>query len=231
MVCPIRATDLFFLIRKSNELVEIDSKDAKFNETFADYRAQQGKLTKAPYIDPDLKEEKGNTPTVDFINENSSEDDDNKDEQQQTNEHEHLRDGREKRIVTPRTFLHPGTGTKSKDLHVRQQQYLHLCLDNLMEDNREAILLLDCMEAQLDEDTKVMKEMELLTACTLIDEPNEIVTPAITNTNGINLSIPDPKSQAEIDRMDPKDALRFNNATIAESEWNERQECLCLFDD
>jgi hypothetical protein len=42
------------------------------------------------------------------------------------------------------------------------------------------------------------------------------LTPAVTNDNGINLSIPDPKSQAEIDRMDPKDALRFNNATIAE---------------
>jgi hypothetical protein len=32
----------------------------------------------------------------------------------------------------------------------------------------------------------------------------------------INLVIPDPKSQNEIDRMDPKDALRFNNATISE---------------
>jgi hypothetical protein len=169
-----------------------------------------------PGIDPDLKEEKGNTVADDSTTDNSSEDNDNNDEQQQTNEHDHQRDGRQERMVTPRTFLHPGTGTKSNELHARQQQYLHLCLDNLMEDNREAILLLDCMEAQLDEDTKLMKEMELLTACTLIDEPNEIVTPAITNTNGINLSIPDPKSQAEIDRMDPKDALRFNNATIAE---------------
>jgi hypothetical protein len=32
----------------------------------------------------------------------------------------------------------------------------------------------------------------------------------------VNLAIPDPKSQNEIDRMDPKDALRFNNATISE---------------
>ncbi len=45
-----------FLIQKSNELVQIDSKDAKFNETFSDYRGRQGKLTKASYIDPDLKE-------------------------------------------------------------------------------------------------------------------------------------------------------------------------------
>ena len=51
-----------FLIQKSKTLVddfvEIDSKDAKFNETFADCRARQGKLTTANYIEPDLKEEK-----------------------------------------------------------------------------------------------------------------------------------------------------------------------------
>jgi hypothetical protein len=47
-----------FLVPKSNELVEIDSKDAKFNETFADYRGRQGKLTTAHYIEPDLKEER-----------------------------------------------------------------------------------------------------------------------------------------------------------------------------
>ena len=85
-----------------------------------------------------------------------------------------------------------------------------------MEDNRDSILLLDCMEAQLDEDTILMKELELLTACTMTNEPTDVLTPAITEENGINLSIPDPKSQAEIDRMDPKDALRFNTATIAE---------------
>ncbi len=46
-----------FLIRKSNELVEIDSKDAKFNETFSDCRARQGKLVNAQNIDPDLVNE------------------------------------------------------------------------------------------------------------------------------------------------------------------------------
>jgi hypothetical protein len=44
-----------FLIRKSNALVEIDSKDAKFNETFSDYRDRQGKLKSASYIEPDLR--------------------------------------------------------------------------------------------------------------------------------------------------------------------------------
>ncbi len=46
-----------FLIQKSTELVEVDTKDAKFNETFADYRGKQGKLTMAPFIDADLKDE------------------------------------------------------------------------------------------------------------------------------------------------------------------------------
>ncbi len=39
-----------FLIRKSNTFVEIDSKDAKFNETFSDCRALQGKLITAQNI-------------------------------------------------------------------------------------------------------------------------------------------------------------------------------------
>jgi hypothetical protein len=72
------------------------------------------------------------------------------------------------------------------------------------------------MEAQIDEETKLMKELELLTACALYDETKDILTPAITTDEEINLSIPDPKSQSEIDRMDPKDAMRFNDATIAE---------------
>jgi hypothetical protein len=55
-----------------------------------------------------------------------------------------------------------------------------------------------------------MKELELLTACALGEEPAEILTPKTQN-----LSIPDPKTQNEIDRMDPKDAKRFNDATIS----------------
>jgi transposase InsO family protein len=184
-----------FLIQKSNELVQIDSKDAKFNETFSDYRGRQGKLTKAPYIDPDLREEN---------EENEKEND--SDEQQH---HE-----RPRRQTIPRQFLIPGT--HSKEIDIRKQQYSTLCLDNLMGDNNNTILLLDCMEAQVDDETKLMKELELLTACTLNEEPNEMLTPAVTNDMGINLAIPDPKSQHEIDRMDPKDALRFNNATISE---------------
>ncbi len=86
-----------------------------------------------------------------------------------------------------------------------------------MDDNDEAILMLDCMEAQVDDETKLMKELELLTACALNEELNgEMITLAIMNDQCVNLTIPDPKSQSKIDQMDPKDALRFNNATISE---------------
>jgi transposase InsO family protein len=193
-----KGNGFIFLIEKSDELVEIDSKDAKFNETFADCRARQGKLMKANYINPDLTEEK-----------NASDDDkDVEDEQHQK--------GRQRRITTPRKFLLPGTGTKPSEVNIRQQQYANLCLDDLMEDNSGSILLLDCMEAQLDDEAILTKELELLTACALDYELNEILTPAIKDANTVNLSIPDPKSQSEIDRMDPKDAIRFNDATIAE---------------
>jgi hypothetical protein len=154
----------------------------------------QSYLSTAPYIDLDLKEE------------SESNDDDGNGQQQ----HE-----RSIRQTTPRQFLIPGT--HSKEIDIRKQQYSNLCLDNLMEGNDNAILILDCMESQVDDETKLMKELELLTACALSEEPNdEVLTPAITNDQDVNLAIPDPKSQNDIDRMDPKDAIRFNNATILE---------------
>ena len=39
---------------------------------------------------------------------------------------------------------------------------------------------------------------------------------SIKKENEINLSIPDPKSQSDIDKMEHNDAKRFNEATIAE---------------
>jgi hypothetical protein len=38
----------------------------------------------------------------------------------------------------------------------------------------------------------------------------------LLNEQDVNLTTVDPKSQSDIDRMDPKDAERFNKATIAE---------------
>ncbi len=110
-----------------------------------------------------------------------------------------------------------------------------------MEGHDEAKLLLHCMEATIDEETKLMKELELLTACTTLDA-SDVLLPFLAHAKEgnssvhhdkyeaavalqphptyvekeVNLSIPDPRSQHDIDRMDPKDVKRFNDATITE---------------
>jgi hypothetical protein len=201
-----KGNGFIFLIQKSNTLVDIDSKDAKFNETFAEYRGRQGKLTRAPYIDPDLKEEKEDT--------NDDKTDTNDDKTATFSFDEGPQAERQRRNNTARKFLLPGT--HSDEIDIRKQQYSHLRLDNLMDDDAEAIFMLDCMEAQTNDETKLMKELELLTACTICDELEDILIPAITDKPEVNLTIPDPKSQGEIDRMNPKDAKRFNDATISE---------------
>jgi hypothetical protein len=43
-----------FLIRKTNTLVDVDTKDAKFNETFSECRERQGKISPANNIMADL---------------------------------------------------------------------------------------------------------------------------------------------------------------------------------
>jgi transposase InsO family protein len=197
-----------FLVEKSNTFVEIDSKDAKFNETFADYRGRQGKLTRASYIDPDLKKEK------EEINDDNGHNGKKMVTFSFNDEDEGPQVERQGRKNTQRTFLLPGT--HSNEIHIRKQQYSHLCLDNLMHDNANVILMLDCMEAQTDVETELMKELELVTACALGEESDDILTPALTSEPNVNLAIPDPKSQSEIDRMNPKDAKRFNDATISE---------------
>ncbi len=53
-----------------------------------------------------------------------------------------------------------------------------------------------------------------MNACTYNDEENDIPLSALSHE--INLTINDPKSQSEIDKMLPKDAKRFNDATITE---------------
>jgi hypothetical protein len=84
-----------------------------------------------------------------------------------------------------------------------------------MEDT-DAIFVLECMEAQLGEETKLMKELELLNACLYNDDNDDILMAAIKTANEVNLNIPDPRSQSDIDRMNPRDAKRFNDATLAE---------------
>jgi hypothetical protein len=89
----------------------------------------------------------------------------------------------------------------------------HLCMENTMERD-EPIYLLKCMEAQMNDESRLMKEMELLNACTYCEEDDEFLLSALAEE--INLTVPDPKSQRDIDRMSPEHAKRFNDATFAE---------------
>jgi transposase InsO family protein len=191
-----------FLIRKLDMLVDIDTKDAKFNETFSDYRARQGKLTTAPFIEADLREEHDiNTKA------NSSKND--------TDDTQHaMNESQPRRQIAPRQFLIPGTH-QHKEMEVRRQQYSNLCLENLVDNDDAAMFLLNCMEAPIDEEMKLIKELELLTACATFDG-SDVLLPFVANDDGVDLSIPDPKSQSDIDKMKPKDAKRFNDATITE---------------
>ena len=104
---------------------------------------------------------------------------------------------------------------KDREINVRQQQYSHLCLEGIMNEYSGTTLILDRMEAQTNPEIMLLKEFALLTACTLCANDDELMMSTFANEN-INLDIPDPKSQSEIDRMHPRDAARFNNATITE---------------
>jgi hypothetical protein len=65
------------------------------------------------------------------------------------------------------------------------------------------------MESQRDDDALLTKELELLMGCSAIKD-------SILLHDDVNLEIPDPKSQRDIDRMHPSDAKRFNDSTLAE---------------
>jgi hypothetical protein len=165
----------------------------------------------APFIDPDLREESEDSHKESKTTSNKMDDNDNNDESLDYKERRPTE--RPKRHTTPRQYLLPGTHSKH-EIDIRQQQYSNLCLDNIME-QEEAIFLLNCMEAPIEEDTLLLKELELLTACATSDGDEEVLMQTTTNDH-VNLDIPDPKSQSEIDRMDPKDAMRFNDATRSE---------------
>jgi hypothetical protein len=89
----------------------------------------------------------------------------------------------------------------------------NLCVENSMNEN-DPIYLLQCMEAQTSDESRLMKEMELLTACIYGEDNAEFLLSALMGE--INLTVPDPKSQREIDRMNSTDAKRFKDATLNE---------------
>ena len=114
-----------FLVRKLTklvelELVEIDSKDVKFNETFADIRERKGKLTTAHEIEPDLHDEQRHDNTnVNKGDDNATHDDSKNDDAEQNDDEadNDVRQQRTKRQRAQRVFLLPGTHT---ELNVRK---------------------------------------------------------------------------------------------------------------
>jgi hypothetical protein len=178
-----------FLIGSSNKFVEIYSRDAKFNETFSDYRDRQGKLKAAPIIAPDLRVETEGNQRDDRNKCNDVDIDDDEDQQEQSPTRQHGK-------ITPRQFLLPGNHSKQvqfvlpdtppqTEISVRKQQYAQLCLDNVIEDNEGAVFILNCMEATIDDETKLQKELELLTACALFDDCEIVLMAIPDNGKGI----------------------------------------------
>ena len=202
-----------FLVNSTNrlaEFVELDSKDVKFNETFSDFRGRQGKITEANHIAPDLRYESvtANHPNAP-VNGRDSNEDNNFNLTRLEDPEE-----RSRRPIMPRKFLIPGIHS-SQEIDIRKQQYSNLCLNNIMA-NDDVIFITNCMEATLDEETILLKELELLTACALDTNDNAFILSPASNDGEVNLHIPDPRTQRDIDRMDPTDAKRFNDATRSE---------------
>jgi hypothetical protein len=56
-----------------------------------------------------------------------------------------------------------------------------------MKQDDNAMFILNCMEAPIDEETKLMKELELLTAC-IVSDDCEMLMPFIANKSEVNLS-------------------------------------------
>ena len=210
-----------FLVPKTasnkNECIEVDSTDVKFNETFSPCRERLGKLSPANAIDPDLSIE---IDTNDSSNDSvATEDDDAEDNEETATQKPQY--GRGKRSPVPRQFILPGTSSPKKvtflqplpratntEYNIRDQQYANLSMD--ITNNEHTTFLLACLESQMDDEVFLQKELELVMGCSAIKDD------ILLQLEDINLEIPDPKSQRDIDRMQPSDAKRFNDATLAE---------------
>jgi hypothetical protein len=82
--------------------------------------------------------------------------------------------------------------------------------------NEHVTFLMACLESQRDDITLLNSELELLMSCSAPDDEIPAEDSPNHDHDGVNLDIPDPKSQRAIDRMLPQDAKRFNEATLAE---------------
>ncbi len=188
--------------RNKNECVEVDSTDAKFNETFSPCRERHGKLSSANAIDPDLTTE----PTQDDKDTDSivdPEEDTGVNDEEAT---QNLQFGRGMRSLVPRQFLLPGTQStktmafleplpkpKNTECRIREHQYANLCID--LASHEHTTFLLACLESQRDDEALLHKELELVMGCSAIKDN------ILLQLEDINLAVPDPKSQRNIDKI------------------------------
>jgi hypothetical protein len=131
--------------------------------------------------------------------------------------------------MTAVKFLLPGTHAASqsdaanilsqREIDIRKTQYANVGMEN-----NDETFIFACMEAQIDKEVLLMKELELLNACLYNDTTNDVLLAAIKDANKVNLNIADPKSQNEIDKMDPRDAKRFNDATFSEVQGMQKKQ-------
>ena len=171
-----------FLIRKTmgniNQFEEIDSADAKFNETFSPHRERQGKLASVNEIAPDLTtvpaSDSQSLPVPSSTKQGEPEDgvidlDSPKDPTK-------LQYGRGLRKATPRQFLIPGTNLNQSKIQleplskpvnngfqIRDQQYANLIMN--VATNEHVTFLMACLESQRDDITLLTAELELLMGC------------------------------------------------------------------
>jgi hypothetical protein len=214
-----------FLIQKTTgkgkPYAEIDSVDAKFNETFSPHRARHGQLTSGNEIAPDL------TTVPTSIMPQDSELDDGVNELESHEDPTASPYGRGLRKVVPRQFLIPGTSSQisnvqlepipkpvNNEFQIRDQQYATLNMN--VTANEHVTFLMACLEFQRDDITLLNSELGLLMSCSASDDEIPAEDSPNHDHDGVNLDIPDPKSQRDIDRMLPQDAKRFNEATLAE---------------
>ena len=129
--------------------MEVDTKDAKFNETFADCRERQGKITNGNPIDPDLTEE---------VKEETNQSSSNEDDPELNEVIEDETPERPRRTVKPRQYLMQGTISKA-EIAISKTQLANLCMETTAEERDMMLSMMDCMESQIDEDTLLTKEL------------------------------------------------------------------------
>jgi hypothetical protein len=156
-----------FLVQKNSghtsQYVEIDSSDAKFNETFSPYRARQGTLSTGNKIEPDLTttpesdaraaQDTPIMPTATIRNMDQHDDVESLLTKDGTNQQygRGLRMAIPRQFLLPRTsssktavFMEPLTKARNPEFEIRDHQYANLSMN--IANNEHTTFLMACLE-------------------------------------------------------------------------------------